>query len=123
LSIRKLAQLREAGIGVAIDDFGTGYSSLRLLGRLPVDSLKIDRSFVQGITDSRNAMTLVSTIVQLARAYKMQTVAEGVETANQLQTLRLIKCDQAQGFYFARPTPAADVPFTIARSLRDLART
>jgi diguanylate cyclase (GGDEF)-like protein len=115
LSILKLSQLREAGIGVAIDDFGTGYSSLRLLARLPVDTLKIDRSFVQNITDTQNGMTLVSTVVSLAKAFSMRTVAEGVETLEQLQMLRLAKCDQAQGYLFARPTPASDVPSVIAR--------
>ena len=115
LSIRKLSQLREAGIGVAIDDFGTGYSSLRLLARLPVDTLKIDRSFVQSITDTPNVMTLVSTVVSLARAFGMRTVAEGVETSGQLEMLRLSKCDQAQGFFFARPTPALAVQSVIAR--------
>jgi diguanylate cyclase (GGDEF)-like protein len=114
LSIRKLAQLREAGIGIAIDDFGTGYSSLRLLARLPVDTLKVDRSFIQSIADTPNVMTLVSTIVSLARAFNMHTVAEGVETAGQLQILRAMKCDQAQGYLFGRPTPASDVPATIA---------
>jgi EAL domain-containing protein (putative c-di-GMP-specific phosphodiesterase class I) len=115
LSIRKLSQLREAGIGVAIDDFGTGYSSLRLLARLPVDTLKIDRSFVQSITDTPNVMTLVSTVVSLARAFGMRTVAEGVETSGQLEMLRLSKCDQAQGYYFARPVPALAVQSEIAR--------
>jgi diguanylate cyclase (GGDEF)-like protein len=115
LSIGKLSQLREAGLGVAIDDFGTGYSSLRLLARLPVDTLKVDRSFVQSIADTPNMLTLVSTIVSLARAFNMKTVAEGVETAEQLQMLRLIKCDQAQGFLLGRPTPVADVPAVIAR--------
>jgi diguanylate cyclase (GGDEF)-like protein len=118
LSIGKLSQLKEAGIGIAIDDFGTGYSSLRLLARLPVDTLKVDRSFVQSIADTPNMLTLVSTIVSLARAFNMKTVAEGVETAEQLQTLRLIKCDQAQGFLLGRPTPAADVPAAIARLSR-----
>jgi EAL domain-containing protein (putative c-di-GMP-specific phosphodiesterase class I) len=118
LSIRKLAQLREAGIGIAIDDFGTGYSSLRLLARLPVDTLKVDRSFIQSIGDTPNIMTLVSTVVSLARAFNMRTVAEGVETAEQLQILRTMKCDQAQGFLFGRPTPAAEVPAAIARLSR-----
>jgi diguanylate cyclase (GGDEF)-like protein len=118
LSIRKLAQLREAGIGIAIDDFGTGYSSLRLLAKLPVDTLKVDRSFIQGIADTPNIMTLVSTIISLARAYDMHTVAEGVETAEQLQILRAVKCDQAQGYLFGRPTPASDVPAAIARLSR-----
>ena len=115
LSIRKLARLREAGIGVAIDDFGTGYSSLRLLARLPVDTLKVDRSFVQGIADTPNVMTLVSTVVSLARAFGMKTVAEGVETPEQLGILRAMQCDQAQGYLFGRPTPAAEVPAAFAR--------
>jgi diguanylate cyclase (GGDEF)-like protein len=115
LSIAKLTQLREAGIGVAIDDFGTGYSSLRLLSRLPVDTLKIDRSFVQDITETSSAMTLVSTVVSLARAFGMRTVAEGVETQEQLQMLKQVGCDQAQGYLLARPNPAADVPAIVKR--------
>jgi EAL domain-containing protein (putative c-di-GMP-specific phosphodiesterase class I) len=70
---------------------------------------------VQNITDTPNAMTLVSTIVSLAKAFSMRTIAEGVETSEQLQMLRLTKCDQAQGFLFARPTPASDTPSMIAR--------
>jgi diguanylate cyclase (GGDEF)-like protein len=115
LSIGKLSQLREAGVGVAIDDFGTGYSSLRLLARLPVDTLKIDRSFIQGITDTPKGMTLVSTVISLACAFNMRTVAEGVETPEQLQLLRVAKCDQAQGFLFARPVPASDVISVLGR--------
>lgn len=113
LSIRKLSELREAGIGIAIDDFGTGYSSLRLLSRLPVDTLKIDGSFIHEIADVPHVMTLVTTIVSLARAFDMKTVAEGVESAEQLSMLRVIACDQAQGFYLGRPMPAADVPAVI----------
>ncbi|HEX4152258.1 MAG TPA: EAL domain-containing protein [Steroidobacteraceae bacterium] len=115
LSIGKLEELRQAGIGVAIDDFGTGYSSLRLLSRLPVDTLKIDRSFIQGIVDTPHTMTLVSTVVSLANAFDMQLVAEGVETVAQLDLLRAMGCHQAQGFYLGRPTPAAEVPAAIAR--------
>ncbi len=119
LSIRKLAELREAGVGIAIDDFGTGYSSLSLLARLPIDTLKIDRSFVQSIADSPKGMTLVSTIVSLARSFDLLTVAEGVETFMQLQMLQLIKCDQAQGFLFQRPIAASEVPAVIARLSAD----
>jgi diguanylate cyclase (GGDEF)-like protein len=115
LSIRKLAQLREAGIGIAIDDFGTGYSSLRLLARLPVDTLKVDRSFIQSIADTPNVATLVSTIVSLARAFNMHTVAEGVETVEQLEILRAMKCEEAQGYLFGRPTPASEVAAAITR--------
>jgi EAL domain-containing protein (putative c-di-GMP-specific phosphodiesterase class I) len=115
LSIRKLATLREAGIGVAIDDFGTGYSSLRLLARLPVNTLKIDRSFVQNIADTPNVLTLVSTVISLARAFGMRTVAEGVETREQLRILRQIDCDEAQGYLFAPPAPASEIPSIILR--------
>jgi diguanylate cyclase (GGDEF)-like protein len=114
LSIRKLGLLREAGVAVAIDDFGTGYSSLSLLGRLPIDTLKIDRSFVQGI-ERTNAATLVRTIISLARLFNMGTVAEGVESAQQLAILRTENCDQAQGYLLGRPIPAKDVPHVIAR--------
>jgi PAS domain S-box-containing protein/diguanylate cyclase (GGDEF)-like protein len=115
LSTRKLAELRDAGVGVAIDDFGTGYSSLRLLSGLPITTLKIDRSFVQNGCVSRGGLTLVSTIISLARSFGMKTVAEGVETAEELRMLRGLDCDQAQGYYFARPGPAAEVPAVIAR--------
>ena len=115
ISIRKLAELRSAGIGIAIDDFGTGYSSLKLLSRLPVDTLKIDRSFILGVADTPNVTTLVATVISLARAFDMHTVAEGVETREQLHMLRILDCDQAQGFYLGRPAPAADVPAVIAR--------
>ena len=114
LSIRKLGLLREAGVAVAIDDFGTGYSSLSLLGRLPIDTLKIDRSFVQGIERSK-AATLVRTIISLAQVFNMGTVAEGVESKQQLAILRAAHCDQAQGFLLSRPIPSAEVPAAITR--------
>jgi EAL domain-containing protein (putative c-di-GMP-specific phosphodiesterase class I) len=115
LSIRKLADLRQAGVRVAIDDFGTGYSSLRLLERLPVDTLKIDMSFIRALSDSPNGATLVSTIVSLARAFRMRSIAEGVETVDQLTTLRRLQCDEAQGYLFARPAPAHEVPLALSR--------
>jgi diguanylate cyclase (GGDEF)-like protein len=115
LSVQKLSQLRDAGVGVALDDFGTGYSSLKLLSRLPVDTIKIDRSFVQGITESAAAMKLVSTVVSLAQTFEMRTVAEGVETVDQMAALRGANCDEAQGYLLSRPVPAADVPALIAR--------
>jgi len=123
LSISKLQQLREAGVGVAIDDFGTGYSSLGLLSRLPIDTLKIDRSFIRDIAESPKVLTLVSTVMTLARAFNMRTVAEGVENAEQLKMLRLLKCDQAQGYLFGRPSPAAQVPgVAIALANQQIAR-
>jgi diguanylate cyclase (GGDEF)-like protein len=115
LSVRKLAALHEAHVGVAIDDFGTGYSCLSLLGRLPIDTLKIDRSFVQAIGSSTKATTLVETITSLARTFEMRTVAEGVETVDQLKRLRAAQCDEAQGFLLSRPVPFAQVPALIQR--------
>ncbi len=115
LSIRKLADLRQAGVGVAIDDFGTGYSSLRLLERLPVDTLKIDLSFIRAMSTSPNGATLVSTIVALAGAFGMRSIAEGVENVDQLKTLRHLRCDEAQGYLFSRPVPAHEVPAVLSR--------
>jgi EAL domain-containing protein (putative c-di-GMP-specific phosphodiesterase class I) len=115
-STQKLAQLREAGVGIAIDDFGTGYSSLRLLAGLPVDTLKIDRSFVVGGEASSTGLALLSTVSSLARTFHMKTVAEGVETEQQVAMVRQLEVDQAQGYFFARPIPAAEVP-AVASSL------
>lgn len=109
VSTRKLERLREAGLRIAIDDFGTGYSSLRHLARLPVDTLKIDRSFIQGITDDADDRTIVATIISLAKSFEMTTVAEGVETEGQLQALRAMKCDLAQGYLFCRPMPMKEL--------------
>jgi EAL domain-containing protein (putative c-di-GMP-specific phosphodiesterase class I) len=116
---RKLAELREAGVGVALDHFGSSSCSLPLLAGLPVSALKIDRSFVQRANESRKATTLVSTIISLARSFGMQTIAEGVETAEQLQMLRQMSCDQAQGYFLARPGPVSDVSSVIARLSHD----
>jgi len=110
-----LKKLKEIGLSLSVDDFGTGYSSLRLLARLPVNTLKIDRSFVQNIADTPNVLTLVSTVISLARAFGMRTVAEGVETREQLRILRQIDCDEAQGYLFAPPAPASEIPSIILR--------
>jgi EAL domain-containing protein (putative c-di-GMP-specific phosphodiesterase class I) len=82
---------------------------------LPVDTLKIDRSFIQGINQGPHAMTLVSTVISLARAFDMRLVAEGVETIEQLDLLRVMGCDQAQGFYLGRPVPSTEIPAMIER--------
>lgn len=104
--IRMLEELRTTGVRIAIDDFGTGYSSLARLSVLPIDTLKIDRSFVSGLPQDRTARTLVETIMALARAFDMDVVAEGVETREQLDLLTSINCDQAQGYLMSRPVPA-----------------
>lgn len=108
-SIRKLSILRGMGVTVAIDDFGTGYSSLSYLSRLPVDSLKIDRSFVAGAATDRESTAIVSTILAMARGLKLKVVAEGVETQEQANLLRLLKCDEAQGYYYSRPVPVDEL--------------
>jgi diguanylate cyclase (GGDEF)-like protein len=105
----KLQALREAGVRIAIDDFGTGYSSLALLPQLPVDLLKIDRSFIRGLPDDRASVTLVSSIIGLALAFDLTAVAEGVETAGQLEVLRALACHQSQGYLHSRPVPADEI--------------
>jgi diguanylate cyclase (GGDEF)-like protein/PAS domain S-box-containing protein len=101
-----LNQLRDLGIGVAIDDFGTGYSSLRYLQELPVDAIKLDRSFTQGIESSAGALAVVRGIVSIANAIGLTVTAEGVETLDQLAQVRAIGCDRGQGFFLAVPKPA-----------------
>jgi diguanylate cyclase (GGDEF)-like protein len=105
--VLKLRTLRNAGVRVAIDDFGTGYSSLSRLSDLPVDTLKIDRSFINGLPGDRAAARLVPTVINLARAFDLTTVAEGVETRAQLNFLQRAGCEQSQGFLHAQPMPAA----------------
>ena len=104
-NIDKLKSVRALGIKVAIDDFGTGYSSLAYLARLPVQALKIDRSFVVTMLEDGNTMTLVQTIISLARSLRLEVVAEGVETEEQAKVLRLLRCEYLQGFLFSRPLP------------------
>ena len=103
-----LLQLRALGIKVCIDDFGTGYSSLSYLMRFPIDTLKIDRSFISGMGAGINNTAIVQTIINLAHNLGMDVVAEGVETAEQLEQLRTLNCEHAQGYYFARPAASVD---------------
>jgi PAS domain S-box-containing protein/diguanylate cyclase (GGDEF)-like protein len=111
---RKLRELRSAGMRIAIDDFGTGYSSLGLLSQLPVDLLKIDRSFISGLPNDSASVTLVSSIIGLASAFNLTTVAEGVETDEQLELLRRLRCDQSQGYLHSRPVGGKDIEKLLA---------
>ena len=104
-SIDSLLAIRALGVTIAIDDFGTGFSSLNYLAKLPVDTLKIDRSFVVEMVSATDGLTLVSVIINLAHALKLNTVAEGVETEEQLRQLRLLGCDEMQGYLFGEPVP------------------
>ncbi len=112
---RKLRELRNVGLRIAIDDFGTGYSSLGLLSKLPVDLLKIDRAFISGLPTDRASVTLVSSIISLASAFNLTSIAEGVETEDQLEMLRSLKCDQSQGYLHSRPVPVNQIEALLAR--------
>jgi diguanylate cyclase (GGDEF)-like protein/PAS domain S-box-containing protein len=104
-----LTSLRSLGVLLAIDDFGTGYSSLAQLRRLTLDTLKIDRSFITGIAESRDAAAIVTSIIAMAHAVDLTVIAEGVESAEQVDLLRSLGCDQAQGYHLGRPVPAAEL--------------
>ncbi|MCR9140663.1 MAG: bifunctional diguanylate cyclase/phosphodiesterase [bacterium] len=105
--IRLFQQLREPGVRLAIDDFGTGYSSLSYLKRLPVDTVKIDRSFIQDLPDDTESGAITRTIIALAHNLRLDVTAEGVETIEQLNFLRRYDCDRFQGFYFSKPMPVS----------------
>ena len=108
-AVSQLRVLRRSGIRVAIDDFGTGYSSLSRLAELPVDMLKIDRTFVNVLTSSGTGRTVAQTIIALGKAFNMTTVAEGVETPEQFEILAHLGCDQSQGYLHSRPLSVADI--------------
>jgi len=112
-----LQQLQDMGVHLSIDDFGTGYSSLAYLKRMPINTLKIDRSFVKDITTDSSDAAVVQTIIAMAHNLNLTVVAEGTETAAQVNFLRYQQCDETQGFYFSKPLPAAEL-----REMLELAR-
>jgi EAL domain-containing protein (putative c-di-GMP-specific phosphodiesterase class I) len=120
-SINSLLAIRALGVTIAIDDFGTGFSSLNYLAKLPVDTLKIDRSFVVEMVAAAGGLTLVSVIINLAQALKLNTVAEGVETEQQLRQLQSLGCDEMQGYLFGEPVAVETFEqkyLSLPRSLR-----
>ena len=108
-NIDKLKEARKLGVAIAIDDFGTGYSSLGYLAKLPMQALKIDRSFIITMLAEPDTMTLVSTIISLAHSLKLKVIAEGVDEEEQARVLRQLRCDELQGYLFSRPVPFDEI--------------
>jgi diguanylate cyclase (GGDEF)-like protein/PAS domain S-box-containing protein len=113
---KTLTSLKLLGAKLSIDDFGTGYSSLSYLKRFPVDAVKVDRTFIDGLGSDPHESALVAAIVAMAEALDLEVTAEGVESADQLAHLKELRCQRAQGFYLARPMPAVDIDRLIAES-------
>jgi len=108
-ALEVLGRLRALGVRLSLDDFGTGRSSLSYLKRLPLDDVKIDRSFVAGMTEDAGDLAIVRSTIELARSLSLGVVAEGVETEAVRDRLAGLRCDTAQGFLLSRPLPAADL--------------
>ena len=104
-AVNVLQALRDMGIHLSIDDFGTGHSSLAYLKRFPLDSLKIDRSFIQDLPEDADDAAITQAIIAMAHSLRLRVVAEGVETEEQLRFLREHRCDEMQGYLFSRPVP------------------
>jgi EAL domain-containing protein (putative c-di-GMP-specific phosphodiesterase class I) len=104
-TISTLHRLKRAGIHLSIDDFGTGYSSLSYLKRFPVDTLKIDQSFIREVTSNADDASITTSIILMGHSLKLRVIAEGVETKSQLAFLRVLECDEVQGYYFSAPVP------------------
>jgi diguanylate cyclase (GGDEF)-like protein len=116
-SMQKLKEIRGLGLSIAIDDFGTGYSSLGYLARLPVQTLKIDRSFIITMLSDPGTMTLVQTIISLAHSLRLKVIAEGVDDEEQAKVLRLLRCDEMQGFLFSQPVPFAQMTALLEKEI------
>lgn len=119
-SVQSIRRLRALGVRISIDDFGTGYSSLNYLHQLPLDTLKIDRSFVRNLTEDGGALPVVQTIISLAHNLRLQVIAEGVETIAQLEILRRAGCDKIQGHLYGTAVPSADIEMILRQPRRFL---
>jgi EAL domain-containing protein (putative c-di-GMP-specific phosphodiesterase class I) len=108
-AVAVLQKLKSLGVRIAIDDFGTGYSSLAYLKRFPIDTIKVDRSFIKDIPSDSGDKQITRAIIAMAHNLRLRVVAEGVETADQLKFLRGLRCDTVQGYYLHRPLPEAEV--------------
>jgi PAS domain S-box-containing protein/diguanylate cyclase (GGDEF)-like protein len=115
-NIEKLHAIQQLGVTIALDDFGTGYSSLSYLAKLPVDYLKIDRSFIISMVEDPDSMAIVSTIITLAHSLKRKVIAEGVDSKDQSRLLTLLRCNEMQGYLFSKPIPADDLVRLVAQS-------
>ncbi|MEZ5541100.1 MAG: EAL domain-containing protein [Pseudomonadota bacterium] len=121
LAIDTLSQLQAMGLQTSLDDFGTGYSSLNYLMRLPLDKLKIDRSFIQNLDKDERGKSIVSAIIAMAHSLDLEVIAEGIEESSHLELLRRMGCDIVQGYHIARPMPAVEFEKMIATSLQLIA--
>jgi EAL domain-containing protein (putative c-di-GMP-specific phosphodiesterase class I) len=104
-----ISELASLGVGLSLDDFGTGYSTLHALKRLPIQSIKIDRSFIEGIPDDPDSRAIVHAMLAVARHFRLKVVAEGIETAEQAEYLRALGCEYGQGYFISRPLAASTI--------------
>ena len=116
-AVEILQELKMLGVKLAIDDFGTGYSSLSQLKILPLDTLKIDRSFIEGLPDNQDDVMIAETIIILARKIGLSVVAEGVETQAQMQALQVMGCDVGQGYFYSKPISALEMESMLRAAL------
>ncbi|WP_051748313.1 PAS domain S-box protein [Nevskia soli] len=116
-NIEKLSAAKRLGMRIVVDDFGTGYSSLRYISKLPLDALKVDHSFIVDMTSSPEDMSIVTSIIALGRDLGLLTIAEGIETEEQARLMRLLKCDEMQGFLFSKALPASEVQAFLNKSM------